>query len=161
MTVASITGHRPDKIKNWQYVEAQLKHAYHDLRITHVIQGMADGVDQAGAKFAYQMHIPYTAARPWATHMAGSPDEYRRVLNHAHHIHIVDPVDHYTGPWLFHNRNKWMVDNSAVLIAVWDGVSKSGGTWSCMQYAKQVGRPTWLINLKEYKVGWSEATSSV
>lgn len=45
-------------------------------------------------------------------------------------------------------RNKWMVDKSDIVIAVWDG--SEGGTNNCVQYATENKKR--IINLwkKEY-----------
>lgn len=156
----AISGHRPERIDNWQYVETQLKHAFFDLDARHVIQGMAAGVDLVSARFAYQMHIPYTAAVPWRGHTPRQEDrfQYEQALKHAAHIHYVSDALDFQGPWMYHDRNHWMVDHANVLIAVWDG-RRAGGTYACTKYAIKKGVPVWHINPKEYKVGWLKPAS--
>ena len=39
--------------------------------------------------------------------------------------------------------NEWMIDNSAVVISVWDGTS--GGTANCVKYAKKQKTKIWRI----------------
>ncbi len=41
-------------------------------------------------------------------------------------------------------RNKWMVDNCDLLIAVWNGTS--GGTANCVNYAKSINKQIIIIN---------------
>lgn len=43
-------------------------------------------------------------------------------------------------------RNKYMVNNSHFILAVWNG-EKSGGTWNTIQYAKRLGTPIRLIRV--------------
>ena len=42
-------------------------------------------------------------------------------------------------------RNEYMVDNAHVIIAVWSGKQR-GGTYNCLQYARQVGRTILILN---------------
>jgi uncharacterized phage-like protein YoqJ len=46
-------------------------------------------------------------------------------------------------------RNQWMVDHAMVVMAVWDG-KQSGGTWNCIQYARQ--RHRWMVQLHPQKL---------
>ena len=41
-------------------------------------------------------------------------------------------------------RNRYMVDNSAIVIAVWNG--SKGGTKNCVNYAKKLGKEIIIIN---------------
>ena len=41
-----------------------------------------------------------------------------------------------------------MVDNSDIIIAVWDGTK--GGTYNCVQYAKKKNKEIIQINPKEF-----------
>jgi uncharacterized phage-like protein YoqJ len=162
MTVVAITGHRPKKIQNWQYVETQLKHAFHDLSATLVIQGMAAGVDLVAAKVAYQNHVPFWCAKPWKTHkgtMGGSQGYvpsweiyYEQALKHAERVIDVTDYESYPGSWVYQNRNEWMVDHGDKVVAVWDGTP--GGTANCVTYAQEQGRDIWLIDPKRMTVGW-------
>jgi uncharacterized phage-like protein YoqJ len=44
-------------------------------------------------------------------------------------------------------RNEYMVDNSDIVIAVWDG--SKGGTYNCVKYAEKLGKKIIVINPKE------------
>lgn len=50
-------------------------------------------------------------------------------------------------PAKMQKRNQYMVDNSDVIIAVWDGTK--GGTANCVSYAKKLGKEIISINPKE------------
>lgn len=156
--IVSVTGHRSKDLTNQQYVYAQLKHAFHDLRADKVIQGMCDGVDLIAAKVAYLDRIPYIAVRPWATHDAPTDywqNQYEQAGKYAEHVEIINQSEIYPGPQVYHERNRWMVDRSGVLVAVWNG-HKKGGTYATVSYAQKKERPIWRINPETMEVGWME-----
>lgn len=159
MTVVAITGHRAEKLANMnqQYAKVQLAHAYNDLDATLVIQGMCDGVDLIAAKIAYDHHIPYYAVRPWDGHRApaGWTDWYLNARVYAERVITLDKSASYPGPWVYHNRNKWMVDNSDLLIAVWNG-DKVGGTYQTVKYAQSKQKRIWRIDPLRMESGWLE-----
>lgn len=41
-------------------------------------------------------------------------------------------------------RNEYMVDQTEVVIAVWDGI-KSGGTWNCIEYAQKQNKKIIIV----------------
>ena len=147
MTIVSITGHRPERIPNMKIVEDALAHAFKEWEVKKVIQGMAAGVDLLAARTAYRMDIPFIAARPWAGHMARKADEYdyMMAINNAIQVVNVDPSVKYAGPWVYQERNEWMVNNAAFVIAVWDG-ERRGGTFNCIKYANEQDRNIWCID---------------
>lgn len=158
----AISGHRPEKIPDFKVVEDALLHAYKELRATHVIQGMAAGVDLVSAKVAHHANIPFTCARPWSTHkgrMGGSSGyneswerDYDFALRLADKVVDVDPADHYPGPWVYQKRNEWMVDHAEAVIAVWNGTS--GGTANCVNYALAKTKPIWRIDPATGEGNW-------
>lgn len=162
--IVAITGHRPEKITNWKFVEHQLSLAYFDLKVTTVIQGMAAGVDLVSARVAYWDKIPFWCAKPWKTHkgrMSGSRgvaaswnDMYEQALTHAEKVVDVTDYDNYPGAWVYQKRNEWMVDHAQMVIAVWDG--SPGGTANCVKYALKQGKKVWQINPATHKVGFIE-----
>lgn len=113
---------------------------------TEAISGMALGVDQWAAEICVELDIPFTAAVPFDDHGSNWPLEsqanYCDLLAKARHVQVISP-----GPyahWKMQARNKWMVNECEVLLAVWDG--SSGGTANCVRYAQQVGRQIWRID---------------
>lgn len=151
---AAITGHRPERITNWQFVHHQLALALQDNKIDVMIQGMAAGVDLHSAMVAHNIHIPYICARPWKGHKPRRADEinYEKALQHAHGVVNVTDYEDYPGAWVYQKRNEYMVDNADMLIAVWDG--SSGGTANCVKYALKKEVPIWRIDPTTHKVGW-------
>jgi uncharacterized phage-like protein YoqJ len=65
-----------------------------------------------------------------------------QILSCADNVYWVDQGAY--APWKMLNRNKWMVDNSDITIAVWNG-DESGGTFHCVDYAKKQQKE--IINL--------------
>jgi len=146
MTVVAVTGHRPEKITNPEWVRIELLNAYKALTARRVITGMAAGVDLWAAREAFIDGIPFVCARPWAGHGPRKIDTfaYNMATKHADKVVDIDDAEDYPGPWVYQKRNEWMVDNANIVIAVWDGTS--GGTANCVKYAKKVGKSIYLIN---------------
>lgn len=143
----SITGHRPEKIQNPLLVQKRLQEAYEDLRAYRVIQGMAAGVDLWSAREAFLANIPFICAVPWRGHAPRKIDSvaYAMALKNAEEVHYVNDAEDYPGPWVYQQRNEWMVDRADTVIAVWDGGEK-GGTWNCVRYARKKGVPIYRID---------------
>lgn len=154
--VAAMTGHRPEKISNWVYVEHQIGMALMDNQIDVLIQGMAAGVDLRSARVAYRNRVPFICAKPWAGHKPRVADknDYENALTHAKSVVDVDPSQEFPGNWVYQKRNEWMVDNADMVIAVWDGTS--GGTANCVKYAQKREVPIWRIDPANHVVGWLE-----
>ncbi len=152
----SITGHRPERIKNPALVQKKLIEAYEDLGAYRVIQGMAAGVDLWAAREAFLADIPFICAVPWKGHAPSKIDSvsYAMALKNAEEVHYVVDVNKYPGPWVYQRRNEWMVDRADTVIAVWDGIQK-GGTWNCVRYAREKGKPIYRINPDSGEAGYA------
>lgn len=140
----AITGHRPDKIANsFGWITVKLGQIFTRLKPELVISGMARGVDMIAAKVAVDNEIPLLAAIPYPGQEHGYPTheaaEYHKLLEAATKIEILadEPTAYFDAVKKLHDRNKWMVDHSNMVIAVWDG-SPKGGTTHCVRYAKRV-----------------------
>lgn len=147
----AITGHRPEQIEGKiDWIKDALRDAYKELGVTTVIQGMAAGVDLNSAHVAYLQGIPYWCAKPWKGHRPRNDDRklYTKVLMYAEKVIDVNPSETYTGPWLYDERNQWMVDNAELVIAVWNGAEK-GGTANCVRYALKTKTPLYVIDPKK------------
>lgn len=145
----SITGHRPEKLANFEWVDSTLAETFQELQPEIIFTGMAAGVDLLAADIANRLNIEYIAARPWAGHKPRQEDEdlYRKIISYAKEVINVDKSETYPGVWVYHNRNKLMVDRSDLLVAVWDG-SSTGGTASCVKYAQSLKRTIIQLNPK-------------
>jgi len=143
---ACVTGHRrlarPEETR--AALAAALDRAIEEgFAAFHV--GMALGTDQMAAELlAGRARVVAVIPCDEYDHLwpAGVRENYRRLLG------LVDEVVLYPGgpyaPWKPHARNRWMVDRSGLVIAVYDG-RKWGGTYGTVEYARWRGVPVWLV----------------
>lgn len=140
MTVVALTGHREEDCEYEPTVRRKLRQVFEDFpSVNTVICGMANGVDLWGADEALILGLDVWAAVPWRGHGPRKGDEalYARVLESATRVVYVDDAQEYPGPWVYHKRNEWMVDNADRVLAYWSG-KESGGTYACVKYAEKV-----------------------
>ena len=144
------TGHRPEKLP-WGDNEADprcamLKRKLYDAVETayeegmrHFICGMARGCDFYFAEAVTALrqkrpNVTLEAAIPCPTQADGWPEDdqlrWRSLLAQCDLETLVQ--DHYTKGCML-RRNRYMVDHSALVIAVYDGTS--GGTRCTLEYA--------------------------
>lgn len=150
------TGHRPDKLGG--YTDGAFTtlagFAMTELAklegVSAVISGMALGWDMALAVAAINAKIPLIAALPFADQAKMWPPENRQlhmaILKQAQRVEICSPGDYQI--YKMQRRNRWMVDECTLLLALWNGTS--GGTRNCILYAEEKRRSTKNI--------WSEWT---
>lgn len=140
------TGHRPNKLggyddETFARLVFTAKRALKVLGATHVVSGMALGWDMALAQAAYELNIPFTAAVPFKGQQSRWPLksqlQFKQLLERASHVVIV--CDGEYASWKMQKRNEWMVDNSTVMLALWNGDEK-GGTYNCVRYAGKAGK---------------------
>ncbi len=153
-TSCCFTGHRPEKLP-WRNDERdprclRLKEEIYDAAravyesgIRHFICGMAKGCDMYFAEAVIALRdevpgvtleaaIPYDGqAREWRD---GDRERYYYIA-HQCDVETVLQRD-YTEDCMW-RRNRYMVDNSSVLIAAYDGTP--GGTMQTMNYAARMG----------------------
>ena len=84
-------------------------------------------------------------------------DRYNEMKEIADEVVYVDTLEKYKisnireeeyHPAKMQKRNEYMVDNSDIVIAVWNG-DKKGGTWNCIKYAQKLGKEIIYINPNE------------
>lgn len=147
------TGHRPEKLKQSEgAVKAALRREIElaaSEGFTHFITGMARGVDLWAAEEVLELKaespaLRLIAALPFPRFEAGwSPEwqaRYRRVLAGADQRFIISPAFSYAA---FQKRNRWMVDRSGRVIAVYGG--GRGGTLNTLEYARAQGVPVRIL----------------
>ena len=133
-----VTGHRDIPAEKIAYVQSQL---YQELLraiqsgYTHFISGFASGADLifAGLVAGLKKEYPITleAAIPYPGRMSTPDPLFQHLLESCDLVRI--HTSHYSkGCYMV--RNRYMVDHSALLIAVHDG-RHSGGTAATLQYA--------------------------
>src|SRR5690606_1202429 len=128
------------KIPNptYELVTAEIRKKLEELKPEKIITGMAQGADQYAANVAIYLGIPFVAAIPcddqdklWPKE---SRENYQKLLEKASEIVVVTP-----GPYsknCMHIRDRWIVDNSDALLAIWSGI-KEGGTYATIRMAEK------------------------
>ena len=155
------TGHRPDKLP-WglderdprcamlkQSLSRELEGLYRQ-GYRHFISGMAMGCDLYFAEAALELRVKYSeltleGAVPCPTQADRWPEDLRRrwrdILNRCDLETVVQ--QHYDR-WCMHRRNRYMVDRSAAVLAVFDGTA--GGTQYTLNYAMDKKREILLLD---------------
>lgn len=158
------TGHRPDKLP-WGTREddprclalkarlAAALEAEYAAGVRHFICGMARGADLYFAEgvLALRDRLPgvtLECARPCESQATRWPAEeqarYQAILARCDFETL---VQHHYDPWCMMRRNRYMVDHSARLLAVYDGVPK-GGTAQTLAYALRRGCAVTILDLE-------------
>lgn len=160
MPSACFTGHR--KLGGEYYNRSNPSDMWHSLheflskvvwemmsihKVNHFISGLAIGVDMLGADLVAHnrafMDSPVllTGAMPFPSQPSKWPEmtrqEWHRICGLCNDVVSVSADPYH--PSKMQVRNKWMVDRSSYVIAVWNGET-SGGTWNCMKYAHDTGK---------------------
>lgn len=147
--ILGITGHRPSVLKfsydiqskDWNNIRTQLTDIFLKFQPEHIISGMALGVDFLAVDVALNNNIPFLAAVPFVGQESvwpkSSQDQYREYLEKAKEVVVVSEGGY--SPSKLNIRNEYIVNNSDILIAVWNG-NQSGGTYNCISYARSVGK---------------------
>lgn len=137
-----VTGHRDIPADKIQYVQMKLRQELLQAiqsGYTHFISGFAAGVDLifAGIVAGLKREYPITleAAIPYPGRM-NTPDEVFQCLLKECDIVKVH-TDRYSKS-CYMVRNRYMIDCSALVIAVHDG-RQSGGTAATIRYANRKG----------------------
>lgn len=151
------TGHRPaqlggyaanNPIKLWveEQLEIAIKRAV-DKGTTWFISGGALGVDQWAADVVLELGLNLIIAKPfpsmgskWPLHNKAS----LAIICEKAKL-VIDVADDPYSPAKMMDRNKFMVDHSFAVIAVWDGSAK-GGTYNCVTYTQAQNKTIYHIN---------------
>ena len=148
MTIYAGTGHRPVKLGGYSDEAVIMVNDFavsilKDIlpRPTVIISGMALGWDQALARAAIILEIPFIAAIPFNGQETAWPYparlHYKNLLAKAWKVEVVSPGAY--AAWKMQKRNEWMVERCNILLALWDG--STGGTKNCIDYAQSLSRP--------------------
>ena len=164
MKTVAVTGHRP-KTLGWGYnlgtklYYNMYRSMYQFLREEmpdRCITGMALGVDTvfALAALSYRdisnkdvdCYIPFNGQELlWSKE---DQERYVRILKRADHRKII--TDNGYSAWAMQKRNEWMVDETDILLAVWNGIKK-GGTWNCIRYAQKKNVPVIIRSPNDFR----------
>ena len=107
--------------------------------VTHFISGMAMGVDIYAAEAVLELKKKYPhITNRWSE---GWRNRYFDIIYRSDDAQTLQT--HYTSDCMM-MRNKYMVDNSDVVIAVWNG--KKSGTGNTVDYALKNGKKVIIID---------------
>ena len=147
---------RPNCVRLKELIRQEIEALITQQNISHFISGMALGVDQWAAEAVLELKKAY----PHITLEAAIPCELQaskwRVEQQERYFTIASQCDKetmlqraYTNDCM-QKRNRYMVDSSRIVLAVWGG--KPGGTGSTVNYARQLGRTIVCINPETLQV---------
>ena len=160
------TGHRPQSLP-WGYNEDKsscvvFKNDLHDTierainaGYIHFISGLAIGVDTMFAEAVLDLKKKYKQVTLEGAIPCRNQDEkwndaskkrYAKIKKECDFLTYIS--DEYT-PTCMNDRNKYMVDHSSVVIAVWNG--KPSGTGNTVGFAKERGCKIKVINPETYR----------
>lgn len=156
------TGHRPkgftfeygkNIVKHNAYINAledRIRLAVENYGITHFISGMALGVDLDFAETVLKLSLPLECAVPCPNQTFKWSEKdisrYRQILKSADTVTLVSERYFYD---CMQKRNRYMVDKSELVIAVFNGEQR-GGTFYTINYAKNENKPIELIDLTKF-----------
>lgn len=146
-----VTGHRDIPEGKRSYVEAELRKAVRaaiKAGYTHFVSGMAEGVDLTFAAIVAEQKkqnpaLTLEAAIPYRNRVYGKDALLQKLLPCCDEVHIC--TEKY-GPNCFFIRNRYMVQESSRVIAVYDGRER-GGTLYTMRTAHVQGKEVRVIEI--------------
>lgn len=150
--ICCVTGHRPKGFPFLRNLYEPLYKEYLDKLYceiqdlikdgyTDFITGMAEGADIDFAEYVIaakniNTRITLEAALPYpvapSTNKTPYGEQRDRVLKLCDNSHTVS-THYYRG--CMQKRNRYMVDKSDIILAIWNG-KKEGGTWDTIRYAQ-------------------------
>ena len=154
--VCCFTGHRPEKLQIAEdqlcvMLREEIQKAVSD-GFTSYLSGMAKGTDLIAAEIILQLRdaeprLELTCVMPFekfGQHWKGGwTERLQNVLAKANSICYVSERYSYAA---FQKRNRWLVDHSTRVIAVYNG--EQGGTKNTIDYAKKQGVPCIIIDAR-------------
>jgi predicted Rossmann fold nucleotide-binding protein DprA/Smf involved in DNA uptake len=134
-----ITGHRPPRLKGQEkliehWIEEQLinlRAVYKDIIL---VTGMAAGVDQIAALAAIKLGVGVECFFPYR-HKLSMTEKY--IVENAAEVRYF--AEQYPGKGVYLNRDRALVEESDLLLVVFDG-RPLGGTHYTFEYAKTLGK---------------------
>ena len=162
------TGHRPNSLP-WKFNEsapsciAFKKDLYSMLEKaiqngwTSFITGMAIGFDTIAAETVLELKKKYKDVKLFgAIPNQGQEDKwsdddkarYHKLIKKLDGYEICS--ESYAGAETMYKRNRFIVDHSSVIVALWNGSPRTG-TANTVNYAKKQGRKVRVINPKDYE----------
>ncbi|MFM6453181.1 MAG: SLOG family protein [Planktothrix sp.] len=156
MNTAFITGHRtfdyPFDYPSLRQGINQLTNLALNRGIKTFLTGMALGTDTLAALIWAERYLTWKAILPCSDQDSKwtykQQQDYRQLLAKATEIKVLYPK-YCQG--VMQGRNQYLVDNSQLCLAVWDG-KQSGGTYLTIQMARKAKLPLIIFNPKTCEI---------
>ncbi len=154
---ACFTGHRPKKLGGYNEsipliikIKKQLTIMINKAKengYKYFISGMAQGVDQWAAEIVLNdIDLKLIVAIPCESQCNNWPHQarqrYLNIIKMNYRYKLISKEYKYG---VMQKRNEWMVNNSSLIIGIWDG--SDGGTNNCIQYANKIGKNVNIYNI--------------
>lgn len=168
-TTCCFTGHRPQKlpfkfdeqhpdcVRLKELLRQELVRLITEAGVTHFITGMSLGIDQICAELVLELKKEY----PDVTLECAIPYEEQAinwtVSQRERYYDIVADSDNATQIQVAHTkdcmakRNRYMVDRSSYVLAVWDGTGRRG-SGQIVRYARKHGRIITIVHPVTLKI---------
>lgn len=151
MKTCCVTGHREIPADKLAYAEAELRKAVIAAAsdgYTRFINGGAAGADLLFAAIVAELKeqgypLFLETALPYSGRKQKRDQSFQKMLN------VCDEVKAFSeryNPGCYFVRNRYMVDESSLVVAVYDG-RNSGGTAFTMQYAHSQGKTIQIVKI--------------
>lgn len=136
----ALTGHRPERLRGQEvqvskFISQQLKELYEPTKENVAYCSMALGADSIFAMDT-MINKNYDLICCYPFHKKMS--DFEEFFNKKYKTVFVSETKYNSNKQYF-LRDKYMVDNCDVLLAVWDGVEQ-GGIWLTIKYARKCGK---------------------
>lgn len=166
-----LTGHRPERlggygpnpVARWAYgVAYEVLCRLRAEGFYTVLSGMAQGFDQLAAQAALDVGLQLVAVVPFAGQEVVWPPaarrRYRALLARAAQVVVVADLSRARDRRLaatvaLETRNRYVVENSGLLLACWDG-KRTGGTWQTVAMARRLRRPVIVADPVRRGIAW-------
>lgn len=130
----TVTGHRPQRLKGQeQLIKKWALEQLIRLKPSVLYNGMAQGTDQIVATAAKELNIPIICCYPFPRKHYHPIEEW--IMENNEVIYLT-PAYSKTSYII---RDKFMVNNSDIVLCVWDGIP-AGGTYITRKYAIDTGK---------------------
>lgn len=143
--IIGVSGHRKLPQDHYNHIYIETEKALRQLKPDKLISGLAIGYDQLAAVIAFRNNIPVIGAIPFIGQENVWPDKaketYNKIVNKCNNTVIVCNGDYAV--WKFMERNKYIVDNSDIILCYFNG--SNSGTKNCIDYAKTKNKK--IINI--------------
>ncbi len=156
------TGHRPQRLP-WGYREcgSAFRKCYDDLEsaiikaiydgYTYFISGVALGIDMLASEIVLKLKNEFGIKLECAIPCIGQSEvwseksraRYKNIVDNADVVTYVSHTPYFDG--CMEERNKYMVENSSRIIAVYSGRFGGGGTKKTIEYAQNKGLDVVII----------------